>query len=391
MEIVQEKSPHIRRNDSVSRMMLDVLIALSPVIIYSFCAYGVYALQNYLVSIITMLLSEFVFVLIKNRVPYDGEKHTLKEHFLRGVKAYRLANVMVPLVSAVIYALIMPTRLNSEVLYYVCMISGALFGIILGKLVYGGTGQNIFNPAAVGMVFTKLCFSSHFVTYEPFKFLTEEAAKSAKTVIGASATASATALPGLVPTSGTLTETYSMLELFLGQTPGLMGEACKLAILIGLVYLIVRHTIDWRIPLSYVLTVAVLMLFAGLIYHNAGYTDASGNVLDPFQYVGYQILSGGLLFGAVFMATDPVTSPVTRPSRVIYGIILGISTSLIRLFGTYPEGVIFSLLIGNMVTPLLDYYKWSASRWNWKKLVAAASVAACGLLVIVWALCVEVF
>ena len=162
MQIIKESAPHLRRKDNMATMMLDVIIALLPTVIFSLVIFKLDALRNILLSIATMELCEFVFVLIKNRIPYDGNKHTLKEHFEKQRKAYTINNFLVPLVSALIFAMIMPASSNPGSIIYVALILGSAFGLIIGKLVFGGTGKNIFNPAAVGMVFAKLCFGSYY-------------------------------------------------------------------------------------------------------------------------------------------------------------------------------------------------------------------------------------
>lgn len=375
--IIKESAPHIRRKDSLNRMMLDVIIALLPIIIYSFVVSPLPALRNILVSVFTMELAEFIFVLIQNKLPYDGKKHTFKEHFENQKKAYRLSNVTVPLVSALIYALIMPTYMEPgyEYLMYFALVTGAVFGLAIGKLVFGGTGNNIFNPAAVGMVFAKLCFGGHFVYFDAFQ--TKGIIEAGATALGSSNMDLAT---GLFNPTG-----YSLLDLFLGRTPGLMGEACKLAILIGLIYLIIRHTIDWIIPLSYIGVFYLFMIIAGLILH--GRYDS----IHVFEFATYHLLAGGVIFGGVFMATDPVTSPITRPGRVLYGVVLATCTTFIRLFAALPEGVVYSILIGNMLVSVIDYPKWSTNKFNWKNIIWPIGVFLFFALIMIWALCVEVF
>lgn len=401
MELIKTNSPHIRRKDSLSIMMLDVLIALLPVVIFSFAVFKLYALRNILVSVATMVLCEFIYVLIVNRIPYDGEKHSLLDHLKKGIKAYHLNNFLVPTVSAIIYAMIMPcdTENPSSMIYW-ALISGAIFGMVIGKLVFGGTGKNIFNPAGIGMMFAKICFGSYFVTLDPYysqESLSGTGASfsdiSNEIVAGSTPLdTSYTYMDGSTAVSTLNLGNYSMLDLFLGKIPGLMGEVCKLAILIGLVYLIIRHTIDWRIPASYIGGFALIMLFAGITYYMAGVFNPSDlSHLNPFYYMMYQLLSGGLLFGAVYMATDPVTSPTTGPGRVMYGFTLAAITALLRLFGSTNEGVIYSIVIGNMLTPLFDYYKWSSRKWTVKKIIAASSIFVCSVLIVVWALCVKEF
>ncbi len=378
IQFIKESAPHIRRKDSLNRMMIDVVIGLLPVVLFAFIAAPLAALRNLLVSVATMELAEFVFVLIMNRIPYDGQKHTMKEHFMNAIGKYRLSNVTVPLVSAIIYALIMPSYMEAgyEYLMYVALIVGAVFGLAIGKLVFGGTGNNIFNPAAVGMVFAKACFGSHYVYFQPF---TQEGGQ----IVSAGATSLGSDYIDIAG-KAFLSDNYSLLDLFLGRIPGLMGEICKIAILVGFIYMFIRHTIDWRISASYVGTFFVMMLVAGLIVHGAEEN------INPFYFATYHLLSGGVLFAAVYMATDPVTSPITRPGRILYGVILAVCTSFIRLFGSLPEGVVYSILIGNMLTSVIDYPKWSNNKFTWKNILWPIGVFAFFTLILVWALCVEV-
>lgn len=387
VQFVKESAPHIRRKDSINRMMLDVVIGLLPVIIYAFIFSPLQALRNVLCSVLTMELCEFVFVLIQNRIPYDGTKHTLKEQFVHGLKAYKLSDFMVPLVSALIYALISPTDMEQGYFYlmYPALITGAVFGLVIGKLVFGGTGNNIFNPALVGMIFSKICFGSHYAYWNAFQ---QNTTGSNGVLVDAGATSLSGTFVDVSNKTFNITGegSYSLLDLFLGRIPGLFGEVCKVAILIGFVYMVIRHAIDWRITLSYVGTFFVMMLIAGLIISSG--KNATG--VNPFYFATYQMLSGGLLFGAVFMATDPVTSPITQPGRVLYGVILAVCTTFIRLFASLPEGVGYSILIGNMMTSVIDYPKWSTNKWNWKNILVPVLVFVVFALIMVWALCVEV-
>jgi electron transport complex protein RnfD len=345
MDIIKETSPHLHRKDTLRGMMIDVIIALAPVLIFAYAVYTWDAVRNVFVSILLMCGAEFFFVLIRDK---------------GSLKNYTLNNFLVPLVSALIYALISPAKTDNIGITWVSLISGALFGIIIGKLVFGGTGQNIFNPAAVGMVFSKLCFGQHYI-YQNTWYSDVEAG--------------GTSLSG---------GSYSFLDLFLGKCPGTIGEVCKLAILLGLAYLLIRKAADWRIVVSYLGTFAFLMLFAGIIYQAGGKTENAGS------YLLSQLLSGGLLFGATYMATEPVTSPMGRPGRLIYGVILGSVNVMIRLFGSYPEGTVFSILIGNMLSPVIDYYKWASNKYSWKNILWMIAIPVATLLVVVWALCVEV-
>lgn len=370
MEFVKENAPHMHRRDSLFRMMLDVIIALLPVIVMAFVYFPLAALRNLLVSLAVMILAELVSVMIMNKAKLkDGEKY-------QPLKGYTKENVIVPAVSAIIFALIMPVATKEPGFIYYALITGALFGIIIGKLLFGGTGRNIFNPAAVGMVFAKVCFGSHF-TYPASSTLPFDAYSGA--------TALSSKAPNLIQIGSlSIDPNFSLLDMFLGRMGGVLGETCSIAILIGLVYLIVRHTVDWRVPFAYLGTFALIMLIAGSII------QAGHPTLSVWHFTAYELLSGGLLFGAVFMATDPVTSPITYPARVNYGIFLGAATALIRLFGSLPEGVVYSILMGNMITPLLDYYKWGDNRWTWKRILFCGLTFLIPALIVVWAMCVEV-
>lgn len=378
--IIKESAPHIRRKDNLVGMMLDVIIALLPLVVYGFVVSPVAMARNLFIIAAVMELSEFVFVLVTNRLPVDGQKHTFTEQFKNGIKAYHLSNALVPLVSAIILALLMPTNMDNEALLYVSLITSSLFGIIIGKLVFGGTGTNIFNPAAVGYVFAKTCYGSHFQYFDAFH-------PNGAQVVEAGATPISTAhinIAGNGATAINLND-YSLLDLFLGNIPGGIGEVCKLLILIGLAYMIIRHTIDWRIPLAYIGSFFVMMLIAGFVLW-FGY-----KIDDPWSFALYELLSGGILYCAVYMATDPVTSPITHPGRVMYGVILGICTTFIRLFAAIPEGCVYSILLANIFTSVIDYPKWSTNKWNWKNIVWPCATFVFFALIELWALCVEVF
>ena len=167
---------------------------------------------------------------------------------------------------------------------------------------------------------------------------------------------------------------YELFDLFFGRIPGTLGEVYKITILIGLVYLLIRRSADYRIVVSYLGTFSILIFIAGLSLVGLG------TGINPFVYTLYHLLSGGVLFGATFMLTDPVTSPINPPSRWMYGMVAAIATVFIRLFAALPEGVAFSILIANMVGCVLDHYEWSSSKYTWKKFLAM------GLLLVIPAL-----
>ena len=368
VSIITEKSPHLRRKGNLPWMLLDVIIALTPTIIFSLVVYQFDAMRNILISVATMVLAEFVYVLIVNRVKYDGKKHSLKEHFLAAKKKYTLSNFLAPVVSGLIFALIMPARTNPSGLIYVALVLGGLFGIVIGKLVFGGTGSNIFNPAGVGMVFAKLCFGSNSRFIYP-------ARDFYSTPGGTPLTNNVTEVMGLNTLTGKWVgiNDVSILDLFLGQVGGTIGEAFKVTILIGLVYLLVRRSADWRVVVGYLGTFIVTMALAGAII-------CTRHDIDFFHFMLFQLLSGGMLFGVTFMLTDPVSMPINSPGRFIYGILAASITCLVRLFGALPEGVIYSILIANMVSPALDYYKWSSVKWNRLYVIIACSILGVTLL-----------
>ena len=358
MTIVKESAPHLRKKATVTRMMADVLIALAPTLIFAFAVYHIYAISTYLISLFCMIGSEFVYVGLKNMMPKDGLKHSFKEKFAYAYKGkFNQNNILTAAISAVIFTLIMPVAMklpNGTIIppIYPAII-GSLVGIWFGKLVFGGTGSNIFNPAAVGMVFAKLCFGSSYLTYiDNWYYQLPEGV------------ASATPLGLLNGGSYANINSYSLTSLLFGQIPGTVGEVFKITILIGLVYLLIRRSIDWRIVVSYLGTFIGLMLIAGLGVF------ALNKAVNPGYFALYSVLSGGVLFGGVFMLTDPVTSPINPPSRVMYGVIAAVLTVFIRLFAALPEGVAFSILIANMLAAFLDHYEWSSARYTWKKILA---------------------
>ena len=361
MKIIKENSPHIHKASSVKRMMIDVLIALIPVVVFSIIQFKLQAVKVLGISIVTMLLSEIIYCIIIFKEPYDGIKKSVKNRLKFAFSKMTINNITAPLISAVIYAMIMP----NDVSWYVVLV-GALFGIIVGKLLFGGLGGNIFNPAAVGRVFVMVCFGAA-LKYSPINSLSQ-------TVDMFDTIAGGTALQAIQNTSIITWE--AIKNLFVGTIAGSMGEVSKIAIILGAIYLIIRKSADPRPMLAMIVSFMIIMLFAGI---------ATPSV-NPFMYMLYQTLAGGLLFGAVFMVTDPVTSPTTRPGRITYGLLVGIISALIRVLGAYPEGVAFSILIMNMFVPVIDYYKWSTNKYSWKHFVLWFAILALVCVIIVFAI-----
>lgn len=358
MNFVTETSPHIRRNRNAMSMLIDVLIALLPVLVFA-CGYvtdkGVPTGFLYLLtSVITMEVAELIFVLIKGK---------------GSLKAYSPVNALSAAVSGYIFALMLePRAAKTPGMEYFYIVLGAAFGIILAKLVFGGFGQNIFNPAAAGFIFTKVTFggswTGDYVTNKWFD------------LFGHPATAS-NFLTGATPLDGGTylyqASSYRFIDLFFGRVPGAMGEVCKLAILIGLIYLLVRRVADWRVVAPFAATYFVLSLLAGCF-------QLSG--VNPAYFALEQLLLGGVLFGMTYMITDPVTMPITAPSRVAYGMIAATLAIFIRLYASAPEGMAYAILLTNAVAPMLDHEKWVHPRFNWKDYLTYGIIATIGILVV---------
>ena len=372
MTFIQETSPHIHRKDSLTRMLLDVVIALLPVVVMALVAYGLGALRNLLIPVAVMTLSEFVFVLLMNRVPFDGEKHSLKEHLKKGIKAYRPYHALGPVISGLIFGLLMPPSSNPGYMIYVALIIGSLFGIVIGKLVFGGLGQNIFNPAAAGMVFAKLCFGSSYAYTSSYYV---NSLTSGGTVLG-EVNASSDNLLSRFACIGD----YSLLDMLLGRMPGVIGEGCKIAILLGMVYLLIRHAADIRVILSYLGGYAFLMAVAGI------FVCLNVPGVNYFDFLAFSLLSGGVLFGATFMFTDPVTMPINAPGRIIFGLLGATLTVVIRLYAALPEGVAFSLLLCNLCAPAIDHFAVSSNKLTWKKIAIMAAILFAGTLSVAFGL-----
>ncbi|HZX46548.1 MAG TPA: RnfABCDGE type electron transport complex subunit D [Clostridia bacterium] len=304
--LVVSSSPHIRSEETVQRIMLDVIIALLPAAAASVYFFGMGALMVMLVSIGAAVAAEAAIQKIRNKpvTINDG--------------------------SAVITGLLLALTLPPSLPLWMAA-AGAVVAIGIGKQVYGGLGCNPFNPALVGRAFLIVSFPVQMTTWtSPLDGVTCATLLGIKILDGVTC---ATPL-GLLKMEGVKT---GYMELFLGNVGGSLGETSALLLILGGAYLIYRGVIDWRIPVSYLGTVAVLTLVLG---H------------DPM----FHLLAGGLMLGAFFMATDMVTTPLTRLGRIIFGIGAGVLVVIIRLYGGYPEGVLFSILLMNIFTPIIDKF-----------------------------------
>ena len=283
-------SPHVRSGATTRRIMLDVCLALLPAVIFAVYWFGFGVLLTVLLSVASAILSEF-----------------LMEKALR-------RPVTIDDGSAAVTGLLLALTLPAGTPWYVPVL-GSVFAICIAKQVFGGLGDNFVNPALAGRAFLLASFPAAMTTYP----------------LVADAVTSAT------PLSSEFAGSVDYLQAFIGRIGGCIGEVSTLALLIGAAYLLIRRVIDWRIPLSYLGTMALLTVIGG------------GNVLDS-------VLLGGTVLGAFFMATDYVTSPVTSWGRVIYGVGIGIINYTIRRWGAYPEGTTYAILLMNIATPLIERF-----------------------------------
>lgn len=342
-KIIRKTSPYLRRPQaSVTRMMRDVAIALMPVTIFSIYKFGMSAVWILLLSIVSMTVTEYLYYQIQDL--REGESLKLVN------KSFTLYNFSA-IVSGLIYGLTLP-----DTTPWWTVIIGGVVGIFLAKLIFGGMGQNIFNPAAVA----RLVVVVNFATLTSYDI---------DSVGGATALQQIASNPFSIDVLGT----YSLVDLFTGMAiPGSIGEVSAILLLLGGVYLAYRTSFEVRIPIAFVGTVFVLALAVGLYVPE----------LNAIEYALFHVLSGGLLFGAIFMATDPITSPITKPGRLAAGFMMGFITFIIRLFGAYPEGVVFSIVIMNMFVPTFDYFKWSKSRFLKNRVLAFIGVFMLSIIVV---------
>ncbi len=313
-KLLVSSSPHIRERSSVSDIMLDVIIALMPAAFASVYFFGQRALAVILVSVISCVAFEAVYGLIVRK------KLLIKDF------------------SAVVTGMLLAYTLPASTPYFIVVI-GAFFSIVIVKQLFGGLGQNFMNPALAGRAFLLAAFPSQLTTWP-----------AGRIDIFGGADAVTTATPLSTSYSDKLP---SVFEQFLGRMSdgsaigGSLGETCAAALILGGAYLVFRRVIGLRIPLAYIITVALMSYIPG---KNAAYQG------EPLLAV----LSGGVMLGAIFMATDYTTSPTTKWGQVIYGIGCGAITGLIRLFGGYPEGVTYGIILMNVLTPLLD--RWTTPK-----------------------------
>ncbi len=305
-KLVVSPSPHIHSGDTIAKNMYGVLIALVPAFIVSLYVFGFDAFVITLASVLFCVITEYVvqrFMLKKEPTILDG--------------------------SAIITGVLLAFNVPSNLPLWILVI-GAIVAIGVGKMSFGGLGNNIFNPALLGRVFLLISF--------PVQMTSWPLPSTVEAIDGATA---ATVLENMKYAPDKLIE---FKDMFFGLEGGSIGEMSVMALLLGLVYMLWQKIITWHIPVSIILTVAV---FAGAMY-----------LIDPISAHDplIHLSSGGLMLGAVFMATDYATSPLSHKGMIIYGIGIGFITMCIRLWGSYPEGVSFAILLMNAFTPLINNY-----------------------------------
>lgn len=303
-KLIVSSSPHIRTKRETPGVMLDVVIALLPAVAAGTVIFGIRALLVVATCVLSAVVAEFIFNLIvkKEQTIYD--------------------------MSAVVTGIILALNLRVDAPVWQCVL-GSVFAIIVVKCLFGGLGANFANPAATARIFLIICFTGTL-------------GGGAAPLISSNPELVSGATPLEVLASGG--ELPNMLDMFLGFRGGAIGESCMAALLLGFIYLVARKVIHFETPIIMVATVFALSLIV----------DGS------FSVALYQIMSGGLVFASVFMITDYVSTPITRAGKMIFAFGCGLITFLIRYFGAYPEGVSFSILLMNILSPYIE--KWTAPK-----------------------------
>ena len=286
-------SPHVRSKLSTSKIMFIVILSLLPTSVFGIYIFGFNAALLIAVSIATCVATEFLY-----------------EKFMH-------LPITIGDLSAVVTGLLLTLNLPSQAPWWIALIGG-VFAILIVKMLFGGIGQNFMNPALAARCFLIICFTSRMNTF---------------TYDGVTM-----ATPLYQMKNG---NSVNLLDMFIGRIPGTIGEVSSIALLIGAILLIALKVIDFRIPLTYLVT---FVLFIGIFGENGW----------NINFITGQILGGGLLLGAFFMATDYVTSPITKKGRILFGICLGLLTGMFRTFSSSAEGVSYAIIISNLLVPLIE-------------------------------------
>ncbi len=319
---IVSSSPHLKDNSTTSKIMLDVCIALAPAGIAGIIFFGLRAL----LLMVVCVLSAMVFEGFYQRLTH--QKVTVADG------------------SAAVTGLLLAYNLPATAPVWIAIL-GSFIAIIVVKQIFGGLGHNFMNPALAARAILFISWLGIMAKYPNAQIGNWIVDYNASDVIsGATPLFSVTNIAGGTP----------LKDLFIGNIPGVLGETSKVALLLGGLYLLVRKVIDWRIPVFFIGTVFVAYLIKGAVFsYNSAQEVTFFMSLGKGAHLGlYQILSGGLMLGAFFMATDYVTSPVSNVGRIIMGIGCGIILFVIRAYGAYPEGCSFAILFMNVLTPLID-------------------------------------
>ena len=302
-------SPHVRSGATTSTIMRDVAIALMPACAMGVYQFGIRALLILMVSTLTCAVTEYVYLLLtkRNQGPYEC--------------------------SAIVTGMLIGMNMPATVPLFIPII-GSVFAILVVKQVFGGLGQNFMNPALGARCFLFLCYAERMNTFQIPQ-------KVGNAVLNYGA-ASIDGISGATPLAALKAgESISLFDAFFGFTGGVIGETSTAMILLGAAYMLYRKVISLRIPLAYLLSFSVFVILCG------------GHGLD-FYYLACQLCTGGLMLGAFFMATDYVTSPITKNGQIVFGILLGILTGILRIYGNNAEGVSYAIIIANLLVPLIE-------------------------------------
>lgn len=288
-------SPHIKDRVTTSSIMLDVIIALIPATLFGIIQFKINALLIIVTTITTCVLAEYLY-----------------ECFMK-------KTITIKDLSAVVTGLILALNLPATVPLWIPIIGG-VFAIIVVKQLYGGLGQNFMNPALAARCFLLISFTGRMTNFA-FDGMTSST-------------------PLAILKNG---ESFDLIRMFIGNTAGTIGETSTVALLIGVVYLLIKGVIKLTIPMTYIITFSIFtLLFSPCSF--------------DFYYLTCELCGGGLILGAFFMATDYVTSPMDQKGQIIYGVLLGVLTGLFRFFGTSTEGVSYAIIISNLLVPLIDKF-----------------------------------
>ncbi|MBQ1212271.1 MAG: RnfABCDGE type electron transport complex subunit D [Clostridia bacterium] len=294
-KLIVSTSPHLRSTTTTQTVMRDVLIALLPATVASVVLFGIKAAFIVLACVASAVLSEALFCIINKRPQTVGD------------------------LSAAVTGLLLALNLPAKTEIWQCVV-GSVFAIIVVKCLFGGIGCNFANPAITGRIFMLICFAK---------------------VAGGSHTVFADVTSGATPLAAIKAGeelTPTLTDMLIGNRGGAIGETCAVALLLGFIYLVLRRVIHWETPVIFMGTVFVLSLI----------------IKGDLNAALYQLLGGGLIIGAVFMATDYVTTPINRAGKCVFALGCGIITVLIRFWGSYPEGVSFSILLMNILSPYIE-------------------------------------